>query len=114
MVYARGRPRLAPEALARFRGGRRFANHLDGHGAVEALVARRVHNAHPTFAELPRDAVPDRLVPWLPAWIVEKRAPAPAPIAQAETRDYNARPALSPLRRGSVTKTVAEADGLTA
>ena len=53
MVEPRGRLRLALEALDELRVGPEFLQHdLDGHLAVEHLVARKVHAAHAAVAQL--------------------------------------------------------------
>ena len=55
--HARGGARFAPEALSRLRIPTRSADHLDGDLAVEALIGRGIHDAHPSFAELRHHAV---------------------------------------------------------
>ena len=57
MVDARRGARFAPEALARGLVARQRRHRLDGDGALEPFVARRVDDAHPAFAELAHDGV---------------------------------------------------------
>ena len=59
MADAGGRPRLAPEPLARALVARHRRQHLHRHRTPEPFVVRRIHHAHAALAQL----AGDRIVP---------------------------------------------------
>ena len=69
MIDARRGPGFAPEALARRLVVGQRRHRLQGDGALQPLVARRVDDAHPAFAQLARDRiVPDASGQALSQW----------------------------------------------
>src|SRR5688500_16892245 len=57
MVDAGRCTRLPPETLPLLTIAKARANPLDGDGPVQALIVRRIHDAHTTFSELAHDAI---------------------------------------------------------